>query len=119
MKKSALKRSTYRLKRVGIRRRSKKREAAYSGPLGRRAFVKAYLEQWQYCVVGLQNKETASLCTGDSKDVHEKISRSALGAIVPGEKATQQGQVFFTVCRACHDFLHSHPKWAKEQGFLV
>lgn len=117
MKKSALKPSTYRLKKVAIRRRSKKTEALYAGKGGRRAFVKAYLSKHRLCQI-------AKLCSdrpfiGDAVDVHEKISRSAMGAIVPGVKADMQGQVFFAVCRECHSHIHSHPKWAKERGFLV
>ena len=111
----ALKRRVFGLKRVGIRKRSKKREQAYSGPDGRRVFVSAYLEEHPWCEI----RHTCWRGKGsDSVDVHEKIPRSAMGAIVPGEKADEQGQVFFAVCRECHDYIHLHPKWAKEQGWI-
>ena len=44
-------------------------------------------------------------CQVSSRDVHEYIARSAGGAIVPGEKATEQGQIFFATCRPCHDVV--------------
>ncbi len=98
------------LKRVPINRQSAKRKKAYAGKDGRRAFVKRVLAERPVCQMCKVNR---------SVDVHEKISRSAIGAIVPGEKADLQGQVFFVLCREDHDFIHLNPKWAKEEGFLV
>lgn len=105
MKKTPLKRS-----RKPIARRSKKTAALYRNE--RVLFVKAYLQMNRACVIREKN------CFGLAQDVHERTSRSAVGAIVPGEKAREQGQVFFAVCRACHDYLHLHPRWAKEEGWL-
>ena len=112
MRRVALARRPYKLKRVAISRRSKKREAEYAGPTGRRAFVKAYLQMNRACVVQVEG------CNSLAQDIHEKIPRSAMGAIVPGEKATEQGQVFYAVCRQCHSYIHDNPKWAKEKGWL-
>ena len=119
MRRVALARRPYRMKKVAISRRSKKREAAYAGPEGRRAFVKAFLAEWQICMIDKVCEENSSiLFAGLAVDVHEKIPRSAMGAIVPGEKATEQGQVFYAVCRQCHSYIHDNPKWAKEKGWL-
>ena len=113
MRRVALKRRAYGLKRTPIRRRSAKMQAAYDGPDGRKAFVRIALYRAPLCQIHEK-------CSRDkSVDVHEKIPRSAMGAIVPGEKATEQGQIFFAVCRACHDYIHLHPKWAKEKGWLI
>lgn len=118
MKRTPMKPSTYRLKKTAINRQSAKRKKAYAGKDGRRAFVARLLAERPWCQVGRCVPKNGSLWNARSVDVHEKIPRSAMGAIVPGEKADAQGQVFYAVCRACHDFVHSNPKWAKERGWL-
>lgn len=112
MRKSPLKPSTYQLQRKPIRRRSKKMQAAYDGPDGRKAFVKWYLGIWRECKVQWEN------CTGKSEDVHEWWSRGTGGAIVPGPKEIRQGQRFIPVCRNCHGELDLQPERAKEQGWV-
>ena len=115
LRRVALKRRFYHRKGVPIRRMSKKRKAEAAG---RRAFVAKLLAERPWCQIGRCVPKNGSLWNARSVDVHEKIPRSAMGAIVPGEKADEQGQVFFAVCRACHDYIHLHPKWAKEEGWL-
>ena len=114
MKRVHLKPSTTPLKRSPINRRSKKTEDLYAGTDGRRAFVERHLHLNAFCVVRKECKLIASVAV----DVHERTPRSAMGAIVPGEKADEQGQVFFAVCRPCHDFIHRDPSWSREKGFL-
>ena len=93
MRRVALARRPYRMKRVAISRRSKKREAEYSGPEGRRAFVKKFIEDNPYCRVSWED------CTVWTQDCHEWWSRGTGGAIVPGEKADRQKQRFIPICR--------------------
>ena len=106
MRKVALARRPYKLKRVAIRRRSKKREAAYSGPTGRRAFVAAYLEEHPICEV------QALQCENRAVHVHEPLPRSAMGSITDPDNA-------LAVCFICHRRIHDQPKWAKEEGWLI
>lgn len=113
MRRVALKHRVYGLKRTLQFRRNAKMQTAYDGPDGRKAFVRIALYRAPFCQIHEK-------CSRDkSVDIHEKIPRSAGGAIVPGEKATEQGQIFFAVCRADHDYIHDHPKWAKENGWLI
>ena len=112
MRRVALKRRFYHLKRTPIRRRSKKREAAYAGPEGRRAFVAAFIKANPYCAVMWED------CTVWTQDVHEWWSRGTGGAIVPGGKADQQKQRFIPICRRCHGELDLQADRAKEQGLV-
>ena len=99
LKRTPLKPSTARLRRTTrLRYRSKRREAA-SGE--RRAFVRAFLAEHPTCQVCPYLRPTWRA----SVDVHESLRRSAGGAIVPGPKATEQGQTFWALCRDCHDRL--------------
>ena len=50
------------------------------------------------------------LCTQKSTDVHHVAGR--IGSLLLDE--TQ----WIAVCRACHDFIHTHPKDARERGWL-
>lgn len=100
------------LKRTPLKARSKKREAEYAGPNGRRAFVAAFLEANPNCMIDWQN------CTGGAVDVHETIPRGIGGAIVPGDKADRQGQIFVSTCRRCHGQLDLEPKRARHEGWI-
>ena len=101
------------MKRVAIRRRSRKRQALYAGPHGRRAFVAELLYNAPYCVA-----KWPGVCTELATDVHEFIPRGRRGAILPGEIAQRQGQRFIPVCRACHTMLTDHPAEAVSRGLL-
>ena len=52
-----------------------------------------------------------------AEGVHEVIKRSHGGAIVPGEKATAQGQRFIAACHRDNQRVEDHPAWARERGF--
>ena len=100
MKKSPLKRSTKQLTRTPLNfsrkpipRQSAKRKAVAPE---RRKFVAKMLAEHPVCIVSWDN------CTVRTVDVHEAIPRSGLGQIVPGPKATAQGQRFWALCRNCH-----------------
>jgi hypothetical protein len=90
---NGLTRSPLSRSRKPIKRMSAKREAVSEE---RRAFVADMLERFPVCPVSWEN------CTVRTVDVHEALPRSAAGAIVPGEKATAQGQKFWALCRPCH-----------------
>ncbi len=115
LKRTGLRRGTSRLARTrlpartrGIPRQSAKR-AAGSGE--RRAFVAGFLAEHPCC----------EMCGDPSTEVHESIRRSKGGAIVPGPKATRQGQTFHALCHDHHD-LCTNPvgeqiPWLIERGF--
>lgn len=111
MRRSPLKPSTYRLKRSPIRRRSKARQKLYAGE--RIPFVVATIEARPVCEI--QSPE----CTQQATTVHERIKRSAGGAIVPGEKADAQGQVFDSCCDLCNLYVETHPQWSRDNGFVI
>lgn len=107
------------LKRVPMARgtkqiapRSKKMARLYGGDLGRAVFVALTLKVEPNCQIGWEG------CTGRSEDVHESILRSRGGAIVPGAFAEAQGQRFFAICRACHNYTHAHRPAAEAWGLL-
>lgn len=77
----------------------------------RRPFVAKLLKERPYCEAALDG------CWVKSTEVHETLARSATGAIIPGDKADVQGQVFRALCHMCHRFITDHPKWAKENGW--
>lgn len=112
MKRTPISRSPFVTKRTRIKARSDKREAAYAGAQGRRAFVAEVLATRTQCEV------CGPRCTGRAVDVHESITRRRGGAIVPGPLADTQGQRFFAICRVCHDWTHAHRPWAELHGFL-
>jgi hypothetical protein len=101
------------MKRAAIRPRSRKREALYAGPHGRRAFVAQMLYDAPYCVA-----KWPRVCTTYSAHVHEYVPRGRGGAILPGSKADAQGQRFMPVCAACHRVLTDHPAEAVARGLL-
>ncbi len=98
------------MKRVAIRRVSAKRAALMPA---RRAFVAEFLEANPACQIRGPD------CTGRAESVHEVIKRSHQGAIVPGEKATAQGQVFMAACHVDNGYVEDHPAWARERGFTA
>jgi len=92
--------------------RSKRMSKLYGGKGGRRAFVARFLSEHRLC----QAKRPK--CTRYSRDVHEKIPRSHGGAILPGPVASAQRQVFFAVCRGCHDWIGQNRREAARLGLL-
>ena len=75
-------------------------------------FVIQFLADNPVCLFRLPDR-----CTGESTTVDEKINRSQGGALVPGRKADEQGQVFHPVCESCHSYKTFHPAWAQEMGW--
>jgi len=98
------------VKRSPIRRVSKKRAAISKE---RAQFVGDLIATHPRCQIG------SPVCSGGSTTVHEALKRSHGGAIVPGDKATRQGQNFFPCCRACNGYVEDHPSWAAEKGFVI
>lgn len=50
-------------------------------------------------------------CRGHGGHLHHKLMRSQ------GGKHVQENLI--DVCRPCHEYIHSHPNWSYEQGYLV
>lgn len=96
MKRTPLKRSTTSMKRSPLKRVSKARAKITPA---RTAFTKQMREERPYCEIKLEG------CIGQPIFPHEAIRRSAGGAIVPGEKADAQGQVFWAACNFCNGEL--------------
>jgi hypothetical protein len=64
-----------------------------------------FMMEHQLCQVNI-----SGLCTQRSTDVHHKAGRVADLLVDETE--------WIAVCRACHDFIHTHPKDAREMGWL-
>lgn len=65
-----------------------------------------FMEEKPMCEAGL------SCCNGPSTDVHHKnagSNRSEYYLVV---------ETWLAVCRPCHDYIHTHPKEARELGLL-
>ena len=111
---NGLARSPLSRSRKPIRRQSAKREAVAPE---RRAFVADMLEKYPVCIVSWEN------CTVRTVDVHEAFRRGKGGAIVPGEKADEQKQVFWSVCRNCHEQLTNPSRLERlaaiEAGWII
>ena len=107
MKRSAIARGT-----KGIAPRSKRTIIKYAGPDGRAAFVARMLKFSPQCEVQGPN------CWGRADQVHESITRSKGGEILPGPKADAQSQTFHTVCGPDHSYIHEHREFAESKGWL-
>ena len=116
LRRSPLKRSTTPLKRSPMKQTRKpipQQSAKRKAIAPQRAeFVRALLTSHPSCQAAL-----SGVCTGRSTEVHESIRRSAGGAIVPGEKATTQGQTFWALCHECHEVC-TNPDWMMIQILL-
>jgi transposase len=66
---------------------------------------KTYLKQHERCEIN-----TAS-CTSVATEVHHTAYRTGTNYL---DTATWKAS-----CRACHQWVHSHPKEARELGFLI
>lgn len=89
------------MRRAAIRKVSKKRQRelrVYS------VLKKEFLSQRRFCEV------FESCCTRKAIDVHHINGRNG--------KRLVDIRDWLPVCRSCHRFLHDHPKYAKEAGFL-
>lgn len=87
------------MKRTPLRKTSKKRASelrVYS------VLKKTFLKLRPYCEI------FEPCCTRTAVDVHHTNGRKRLNEI----------RDWLPACRACHDFIHSRPKYAREMGFL-
>ncbi len=64
-----------------------------------------FMEQNKYCQANLSN------CTILATDLHHK--RGRIGKLLTDER------YFLAVCRSCHNYIESHPIFAKEKGFSL
>lgn len=106
-----------------LRSRSKKTEARYSGPTGRRALVARLLREFPHCQAhakfwnafaesGFSDREMHAAwgsCERKSRDVHELLARSAGGDILDENN-------LICVCRSCHTWIGDHPRLALALG---
>ena len=81
-----------------LRRMSKKREAEYKEYLRLRRFFMAENRICQVCFAR------------GSKDVHHKAGRG---------RNLNNVETWCAVCRPCHNWIHNHPKQARELGLLA
>ena len=93
-----------------IRPMSKKRARENREYLKRR---KAFLETKRICYAGpfLDHWGVPHDCHIAAKDVHHRAGR--LGGNFLDEST------WLPVCRPCHDWIHSHPKEARQLGLLA
>ena len=90
-----------------LRPRSARMKAIYSGPDGRREFVREQLALRPIC-----EAKIADVCTGYAQDLHEPNQRSSQGSILDVENS-------MSVCRLCHGEIHLHPKESGQKGWLI
>ena len=89
------------MKRSPIRKVSKKRD----GELRVYRVLKAeFLKRRPYCEI------FEPCCTRTAVDVHHVNGRNG--------KRLLDVSWWLPVCRGCHSFIHSRPKYAREAGFL-
>lgn len=59
----------------------------------------------------MKEHPNCKVCGKEATDVHHKYKRLS-GALLDTE-------TWISVCRACHDTIHSHPEEAKQKGLLA
>ncbi len=65
----------------------------------------------RFGVAFVRERSKTDRCYGRSTDIHEPLQRSAGGSILDVENT-------ISVCRRCHDWIHSFPEYAVELGLL-
>ncbi len=118
-----MKRSGPIQRKTPLRKVSKKR-ASIQGQ--RRKLVREQLEARPDCEAGpviladevkrfgaafVRERSKTDRCYGRSTDIHEPLQRSAGGSILDVENT-------ISVCRRCHDWIHSFPEYAVNLGLL-
>lgn len=98
------------MKRGRLAARSAKTKDKYEREGGRRDVVAAMLQAGPLCAAGYAIG--GSVCARLAVDVHEILPRSAGGSIVDATNLLR-------VCRACHRWIHEHPKEARALGLLA
>jgi len=112
MKRSGpLKRLTPLKSTTPISKVSKKRQRLNNE---RRKVVKQLFGTRKTCEAGprIRNVDQVHRCQVVPSDVHEPLTRARGGSIVDPNN-------MLVVCRACHDWIHHHPKDASSVGLLV
>lgn len=107
VKRTPLRRTAGPRRHTRLAPRSAKRQAITAE---RAEFVADILGQRRYC------QATLAGCTSHTVDVHEIVSRGRGGPIVPSQ-GLRPGDVL-ALCRACHDWITTHPAEAAERGWL-
>lgn len=108
-----MKRATYadiaawRARSKPLRKRSPKMAGVY---VERRKFVRELLSARIYCEF--------TDCKHVSVDVHEVTRRSHGGALYPGQPGKRE-TTYYALCRAHHDYVTTHPEWARAHGYEV
>jgi hypothetical protein len=90
------------LKRTRVKPVSKKRRKDSAEYLKLRA---GFLASHPHCEVA-----RPKICAHRSRDVHHAQGRGPNYLNVNSWVST---------CRACHDYIHQHPSWAREHGYLA
>lgn len=88
--------------RKPIRRVSAKRAAALKIYQVERT---AYLSEIMVCECNMG--ETG--CTGLAQEIHHRCGRGPY---------LNDVSTWMAVCRPCHLFIHSHPSWARDWGYI-
>ena len=115
MKRSQLARPTlakiaaWKARSKPLQPRSKKRAKLYRE--GRAPFVVALLEAAPSCQFKEVHPWGIRFCAAPSVDVHEPLTRARGGSIVDPANA-------IALCRDHHNFIHNHPSWSLEHGYL-
>lgn len=104
------------MKRSGpIKRKSPmKRQSAKtrSATPARRSFVAEQLADRPYCEAGVLIEDDRHECGMHSTEIHEPLRRSQGGSITDVENSV-------SICRACHRWVHDHPRLSYDLGLLV
>jgi len=83
---------------------SKKRLAELEGRKTTREIV---LTRSELCEAGIEN-----ICSRVATDVHEILTRGRGGSITDPDNC-------LALCRPCHSYITTHPKWAGDTGFVL
>jgi hypothetical protein len=97
-RKTPMKRGGFGLKRTKLKQVSK-RQASRNSLYSRQR--REYLDVHPKCQVCGERAAT---------DIHHTAGRG---------KSTNDASTFLAVCRECHNRIHQHPAWARENGYLA
>ena len=106
MKRSPIKRSTKPMKRTRMNQRSAKGKAAHDEWMAEKREHLSRQPVCQHYIAGIPLEK----CWGPI-DVHHINPRGAGGRVGPAGE-------LITLCRAAHQYVEEHRRWAKEQGLL-
>ena len=108
MRRTALRRSTKRMRRTPLRKVSKKHEKELAKYYRLRD---QFLRENETCEVCLDLKSKRhTLTIYRSQDLHHRKGRG---------KYLNYKRYFCAVCRYHHTYIHDHPEWARANGWLI